>query len=43
MKNLFYWIIRNVRIVEIIEKFWNLWYLFASWLYEEIIKIVKSV
>ena len=46
VENLFYWIIRNVgivEIVEIIEKFWKLWHSFASWLCEERIKIVKSV
>ena len=43
VKSLFYWIMVNVGIVEIIEKFWNLWHSFASWLYEERIKIVKSV
>ena len=43
VENSFYWIIGNVGIVEIIEKFWKLWHSFASWLCEERIKIVKSV
>ena len=34
MENLFYWVIENVGIVEIIEEFWSLWHSFASWLYE---------
>ena len=42
VKILFYWVIENVGIVEIIEEFWSLWHSFASWLYEEK-KIVKSV
>ena len=43
LENLFYWIIGNVGIVEIIEKFWKLWHSFASWLCEEMINILKSV
>ena len=35
VKILFYWVIKNVGIVEIIEEFWSLWHSFASWLYEE--------
>ena len=29
VKVLFYWVIENVGIVEIIEEFWSLWHLFA--------------
>ena len=35
VKILFYWVIENVGIVEIIEEFWSLWHSFASWLYEK--------
>ena len=35
MKILFYWVIENVGIVEIIEECWSLWHSFALWLYEK--------
>ena len=35
VKILFYWVIENVGIVEIIEEFWSSWHSFALWLYEE--------
>ena len=41
MKILFYWVIENVEIVEIIEECWSLWHSFASWLYEK--KKIQSV